>query len=81
MTVDAAHCWPYAEVQQHLTEQYGETPGHIGLASDGRLLLVERNAETGTWTILLVDAQGTACGVASGKDWEESAKPLPGRPT
>jgi hypothetical protein len=52
-----------------LTTRYGESPQGSGLNGSTRMVEVWASADTGTWTILLTDTDGTSCIVAAGKDW------------
>lgn len=57
-----------------LARDYGEAPAEQGVA-DGALVQLWRNAETGSWTILLISPDGTVCALASGGDWMEANSP------
>lgn len=59
-----------------LSRDYGERPAEQGVAG-GALVQLWRNAETGTWTILLVRPDGTVCALASGEDWMPAGAPPP----
>lgn len=75
----AESCAPFAQVRQGLADKYGETPFSMGVvAADdgGGIFLITRNAETGTWTAIIVRENGNACGVAAGSHWREP-KPAP----
>jgi hypothetical protein len=57
-----------------LVRDYGEVPAEQGIAN-GALVQLWRNAETGSWTILLISPDGTVCALASGEDWMKAAAP------
>lgn len=59
-----------------LVREYGEAAERQGVA-DGALVQLWRNLETGSWTILLIAPDGSACALASGEDWM-LAEPLRG---
>lgn len=75
-----AVCVPYAQAQQELTDKFGEAPFGAGVTPDGRLVLGTLNAETGTWTLLVIEPSGQACAIVSGSHWEMRAT-QPGKPT
>lgn len=62
-------CAPHATVAARLATRFGEAPQFAGLTRDGSLLEAWANRETGTWTLLRVTPDGTACLMASGEDW------------
>lgn len=64
-------CGERAVALKNLLKNYGEEPKHIALANDGRVLEVLVSPETGTWTIMLTDTTGRACGMAMGEAWED----------
>lgn len=65
-----APCLPLGEFLRILSEEYGETPERRGYENSGAAVMVTANHEAGTWTILAVSPNGTACGVAAGQAWE-----------
>lgn len=65
-----APCLPLAEFLRILSEEYGETPERRGYVSPALAVMVTANREAGTWTILRVTPDGTACGVFAGQAWE-----------
>ena len=60
----------------YLARRYQEHPAAVGLATNNQVveLLV---AESGSWTILITQANGTSCVAASGEAWERVAVPKP----
>ena len=63
-------CSGYDRIRRELDEEYAEEPVSLGLQSNGRLLQVFTSEETGTWTIVSMAPNGTACVVAAGDNWE-----------
>ena len=68
----AQNCAPVTHVAEQLGTQYGETVQDMGIASNGALVQWWGNAETGTWTVIAVTPDGTACLVASGEGFEHT---------
>jgi hypothetical protein len=54
---------------KYLAENYKEVPVARGLSAEGPVLEVFTDAEGETWTIVVTDAQGVSCAVATGTDW------------
>jgi hypothetical protein len=54
---------------KYLAEQFKEVPIARGLTTEGPVLEVFTDAEGETWTIVVTDAQGVSCAVATGTDW------------
>lgn len=61
-----------------LETQYGETPAAIGTVGGAYVMEMFANPETGTWTVVLTQANGTACGITSGNGLEVFAPPKEG---
>lgn len=74
-----APCAPLAEITKRITDEFGETRAYVGLADDGNAVQAFANAKTGTWTLLAVAPDGTACVVTWGGGFEAIFKP--GQPT
>jgi hypothetical protein len=66
-------CSGYEQIRRELDEQYAEEPVSLGLQSNGHLLQVFASEESGTWTIISMAPNGTACVVAAGANWETLA--------
>ena len=63
-------CAPHADMLSVLAKQYGEAPQAIGLVN-GNTVLEVLSSKTGTFTILVTKADGMACILAAGQDFEE----------
>jgi hypothetical protein len=63
---------------QLLAGDYGEAVAGQGV-SDGTLVQLWRNSETGTWTILAIVPDGPVCALTSGEDWMDAERPPPAR--
>ena len=75
-------CAPFEPLAKTLADRYGETQQSGGMAEaagqPNALMLVFANEDTGTWSLLRVTPDGTACLIASGQDWQDwqtDAKP------
>ena len=55
----------------HLFVNYKEVPVAMGLTANGGLLEVVAS-ESGSWTIIVTQAGGSTCGVASGRAWSQA---------
>ena len=65
-----SRCAPHADMLSVLAKQYGETPQAIGLIG-GNTVLEVLSSKAGSFTILVTQANGMACIVAAGQDFEE----------
>lgn len=74
----ATQCAPYANLQSHLAEKYGEAMVWQGSQSPETVVQVWSNAATETWTIVVYKADGMGCMVASGTGLETFAPPPAG---
>ncbi len=63
-------CTDRATALSHLESKYQEAPVAIGLARNGGVIEVLANESGGTWSIILMMPDGTACMVAAGEHWE-----------
>jgi hypothetical protein len=61
-----------------LDTRFGETRVARGLQSEKRLFEFWRSTESGSWTILMVMPDGTACVVVSGEAWLDDDVEPPG---
>lgn len=58
-------CMPAAELEASLIDWYGEKP----VAEGPRGLVVWSSDEGNTWTLVAYKANGTACALEQGRDW------------
>jgi hypothetical protein len=77
---EAPMCGAYDELRTFLGDRFGERPTSSGLADDGTIMQVFASASAGTWTMVSVDAGGTACVLATGQAWQQEALARLGQP-
>ncbi len=65
-------CAPRDTVLERLKTGYGETLAAGGLRSQSQVLEVWASEDTGTWTVLMTDANGMTCVMASGTNWHQN---------
>lgn len=65
----AASCAPKAVIEDALGGQFAETPFATGIAA-GNMVKFFGNAESGSWTVVVVRPDGVACVVAQGENLE-----------
>lgn len=63
-------CGNFDLFAQSLAKKYNEAPTGIGIAADGNLIYVIFTSPAGTWTAIGKAADGSACIVAAGRDWQ-----------
>ncbi len=69
-------CAARGEVLETLTGQYGESPRSMGLVPPNRVVELFASEQTGTWTIIVTNAEGISCLMAAGHYFESiSAAP------
>lgn len=61
-------------VVERLEGKFGETPSGRGLRSSTQMVEIWSSAETGSWSIVVTRADGVACLMASGENWNEIEK-------
>lgn len=72
---------PLEAAEAQLRDKYGESPRFQGLAEGmGALVMVWLNELTGTWTLLIVKPDGTACLVGEGQGGAIAAAEAAGDP-
>ena len=81
LPVMAASCAPRDIVVERLAQKYGESLTGGGLQSQAQVIEVWSAPETGTWTVLLTQANGTTCVMASGTNWQQNAPMTPAKGT
>ncbi|SFJ34407.1 hypothetical protein [Celeribacter neptunius] len=67
------NCGSRDQVLNRLESKYGESRQSIGLAPNSGVVEVFASPETGTWTILMTQPDGTTCLIASGQAFEAMA--------
>jgi len=70
-----APCKPWREVITELGSRYAERPVAFGLQANGSLLQVFASERTGTWTLVTMHPNGTACLIGAGSSWESLPEP------
>ncbi len=53
-----------------LEKQFGEMVSGRGLAANGKRMIELLVSEKGSWTVLVSDANGRSCVMASGENWQ-----------
>ena len=71
-TASAQACSDRTALVERLASKYGEVFAGGGLRDSSTVFEVWMSEDTGTWTILLTQANGTACIMASGTNWREA---------
>lgn len=66
-----ASCAPRDKLIERLATGYGEALAAGGLQSEQRMIEVYAAPDTGTWTVLMTQANGVACIMASGTNWHQ----------
>lgn len=65
------NCGARDVITAKLSKSFGEQHRASGLEDNTRLIEFWTSDETGSWTVLITDANGTSCIAASGKAWIE----------
>lgn len=65
-----ASCALYDKAIEILKTKHGESQVGFGVHSSGRWRIELWVGEEGSWSILVIDAQGNACMASSGVGWE-----------
>lgn len=65
-----ALCSDRSNFLKHLGANHSEAPAAMGLTSGGKVVEV-LTSESGTWTIIVTNPDGTSCIVAAGEAWED----------
>lgn len=71
----ASNCASRAHIVERLASKYGETRQSIGLGANNQAVELFASPDTGTWTIVVTNANGVSCLVASGTAWEATRTP------
>jgi hypothetical protein len=70
----AAQCAPRDQITQSLASHYNEKPVGMGLSASGGLVVMYASP-AGTYTAVVVSAQGAACVVDVGEGWTDTSSP------
>ena len=73
-------CGKRADIVRQLGEKYGETRRSLGLADSRGIVELYASDETGSWTILLTNPQGTTCMMAAGEAFQIEPVKVVGNP-
>lgn len=73
-------CGEYDQLRSYLADEFNEQPTSSGLADDGTIMQVFASMSAGTWTMVSVQADGTACVLATGQAWQQEAFARKGEP-
>lgn len=76
-----AGCARMAQIAAGLANGYGEAPVARGSSQSGATIVLFAAPGGATWTIVVVAPDGTACGAASGRDWQALAAIPQGEPS
>ena len=63
-------CASHEAVSKQLEQRHAEVPVAMGLAASGKLLQVFASADGASWTVVLIEPDGTSCIAASGQYWQ-----------
>lgn len=75
---EAMTCGAYDQMAVALGEKWKEFPAFGGLEQKGFWTVLFVNAETGSWTVLMIKPDGEACVAAAGASGQTIAAPAPG---
>lgn len=67
----AQACSDRTKLVERLAAKYGEVFSGGGLRDSSTVFEIWMSEDTGTWTILVTQANGTACIMASGTNWRD----------
>jgi hypothetical protein len=71
-----AGCEPYSEVKKAVAEKYDEVPSGSGILESGNaVLMIFASPNASTWTAAILTADGAACVLMHGSDWEPVIPP------
>lgn len=63
------NCGDRDKIVTHLQSKYQETHRASGLESDTKMVEIWTSGDSGTWTILITQANGVTCVAAAGQNW------------
>lgn len=64
-------CMQWPEMKDFLAKRYGEVPAGGGQVHSTSVVQVLTSPGGATWTIVIVNANGNACALTAGKNWEQ----------
>jgi len=67
-------CMQASEMKATLIDMYGEYPQPGAVRTDTSVTQLWASPETGTWTMVKYLADGTACAIDDGDDFEDSPR-------
>lgn len=70
-------CAKRPDVVDRLNSVFGESRRGVGIAANNAVMEVFASEKTGTWTIVVTNAKGISCLVASGEAYETVEDLLP----
>ena len=62
-------CGDHAQMSERLSSRFKETRLGAGLQNPETVMELWSSEETGSWTVLVIRPNGTACVVATGNHW------------
>lgn len=68
-------CDAHDNVSDRLKAKFGENVVGRGLSSETALYEIWRSPDSGSWTVVLLKADGVACIMASGFAWTDAPTP------
>jgi hypothetical protein len=63
-------CGTRADIERHLVETFGERQSGWGVGANGALFELWTSADGQTWTLVVSNAAGQACLLATGRRWQ-----------
>jgi hypothetical protein len=64
------NCQPVEQMKAYLASKYGESQVASGISSDQTLVMIFTKPDNSTFTVVKVTANGLACMVDVGQDWQ-----------
>lgn len=71
------HCATRDLVVERLASKYGESRQSLGLGTQGAMVEIFANQESGSWTITVTMPNGSTCLMATGQAFEVLGEALP----
>lgn len=73
-----AVCGKRADIVKQLAEKYGEVQTSVGVQQGRGVVETYSSPKTGSWTIMITNAQGLSCLMAAGEAFEMREIPVVG---